>query len=140
MKSSRDRLATEEQISSVAEGAPELRIIARVLQIEDDKSFCEVQYRSLEGITKTKLIPRELFRTPAKVADLLVGSDADLRDPVESVKAAYLSCNSARYYRTTRRTGWHDDQNFVYPAETFGPKSGSLIYIMTLRRSIRLWV
>jgi putative DNA primase/helicase len=123
MKLPKNQLAIEDE--------PEIRIVALALQIEDSKSFLEVQYRSLTGKMKTRLIPRELFRTPTKVADLLMGGDADIKYPVESVKAAqaaFLNFQKCRNYQITRRTGWHGSENFVYPTETFGPRREDLLY------------
>ena len=138
MKSSTSHDAKGNQAPASAESVPELRIITMILRIHDGKSYYRVQYRSLDGTTKTKLVSRELFRTPTKVADILVGSDANLLDPVASVKAALLGAKSVPYLEMTWRTGWHGHQDFVYPTETFGWRSGRL-FTMPARTLTRPW-
>lgn len=104
-----------------------LRVLGSVLRIDEDESFYNVEYTALGGDTKTMLVPRELFRTPTKVADMLIRAGADLPDPVEAVKAAFLT-KGTRHHELTRRTGWHGPSSFVYPTETFGDRSGALLY------------
>ena len=104
-----------------------LRILGTVVRIDDNESFYNVEYLALGGNVKTMLVPRELFRIPAKVADMLVRAGADLSDPVEAVKAAFRSKGN-HHYELTRRTGWHGPASFVYPTETFGDRAGALLY------------
>ena len=106
----------------------ELAIVATEFHMERRESYYKVQFRDVEGKTRTILIGRELFTTPSKVVAELLKANADLpdnpKDAVEMVKQA-VATRSNRTGQITSRTGWHDT-SFVYPGETFGPLAGKL--------------
>ncbi|MCC8953137.1 DUF927 domain-containing protein [Bradyrhizobium sp. Pear77] len=118
---------TQKVVSSVdsTTAGVALRIVATTTNQDTDQSFLEVEYLTLDGSRKRRLIAREYFRTPTKVADQLLKAGARLSNPVPEVKAALASSNGVPHYTTTGRTGWHQD-SFVLPTETIGPLAGKL--------------
>lgn len=115
------------QIDDTPSFIPEnIRITGSLFHIDRNESFYQVEYPALNGQLKVLTIRRDLFRTPTKVADLLMAADAKLAAPVEAVKAALLN-KSIQHYELTGRTGWHGS-SFVYPTETMGELSGQLFY------------
>jgi hypothetical protein len=110
---------------------PRIRITATVLDIDRNESSYEVSYVDLDGRDRIKRIGRELFLDPKKVVDLLVKTHADLPDDrkaaVALVKEA-LHSKVDRKYCVTAKSGWHDDQNFVFPTTTFGKRAGDLVW------------
>lgn len=108
-----------------------VRIVASTTNQDTDHSFLEVEYLTLDGSRKRRLIAREHFRTPTKVADELLKAGAQLSNPVSEVKAALSSSNGVPHYRSTGRTGWHHD-SFVLPTETIGSLAGKLRFDSSL--------
>ena len=105
-----------------------LKIKATVYHVTCDESFYQTEFRTVDGLKKTKLIGREQFRRPTTVVDVLLKAHADLPDDdkeaVRLVKAAVRD-RSSKTYRLTNRTGWYGD-SFVYLTETFGDLAGQL--------------
>jgi hypothetical protein len=123
--------AALERIRATAEAEAPVRITATVLNIDRNETFYDVSYLDLEGKSLTKRIPRELFRQPTKVVDILTKAYADLPDDsaaaVALVKDA-LQAKSEAKHRVTGRSGWRDPATFVYPTKTFGKLAGQLIF------------
>ena len=131
MKSYKDNSPHEHDTSTTLPSAARgIRISSSVLHIDNGESFYDVQFPALGGRDQTLRIPRELFRTPAKVADMLVRAGADLADSVQAVRDALKASltNKPKHSELTRRTGWKDTSSFVYPTETFGALAGHLLY------------
>ena len=109
---------------------PSIRITATVLNIDRNESFYEISYTDLDGHDRIKLIGRELFRTPAKVVDILVKAHASLSHDsataIDLVRKA-LDAKSDRRFCVTGRSGWHDG-SIVYPTETFGELADELLH------------
>ncbi len=123
--------AALDRVRATAEGKAPIRITATVLNIDRNETFYELVYRDLDGKSRTKRIPKELFRKPTKVVDDLIKHYADLPDDsvaaVALVKDA-LQTKSDGKYRVTGRSGWYEAATFVYPTETYGKLSGKLIF------------
>jgi hypothetical protein len=105
-----------------------LKIKATVYHVTRDESFYQTEFRTVDGVRKTKLIGREQFRRPTTVVDVLLKAHADLPDDdkkaVRLVKSAVRD-RSSKTCRLTNRTGWYGD-SFVYLTETFGELAGEL--------------
>jgi hypothetical protein len=112
----------------VGNSRPILKIKATIYHVTREESFYLVEYRTVDGAKKTKLIGREQFRKPTGVVDILLKAHADLPDDekkaVNAVKEA-LRNRSKRTYDLTNRTGWYRD-SFVYLTETFGELAAKL--------------
>jgi putative DNA primase/helicase len=113
---------------NAASSRNKLKITATVYHVTRDESFYQTEFRTVDGVKKTKLIGREQFRRPTTVVDVLLKAHADLPDDdkkaVRLVKAAVRD-RSNKTYRLTNRTGWYGD-SFVYLTETFGDLAGQL--------------
>lgn len=127
MKTQKDTLALT-CVGSSSTGTQSVFIKATVFHIDDGESFNEVEFPTLGGRTETLRIARELFRSPSKVADLLIRANAQLSQPLQAVTAATAQSKAKAppYFEITRRTGWHNSSSFVYPGETFGELAGKL--------------
>jgi hypothetical protein len=125
-----EREAAEAALERVRSKFP-VRITATVLNIDRNETFYEVVYRDMDGKSRTKRIPKELFRIPTKVIDILSKAYADLPDDsvaaVALVKDA-LQTKSDHKYRVTGRSGWYEAATIVYPTKTFGKLAGKLIF------------
>jgi len=112
----------------VARAGQKLKIKATVYHPTREESFYLTEFRTVDGVKKTKLIGREQFRRPTIVVDALLKAHADLPDDdkaaVRLVKAAVRD-RSNKTYCLTNRTGWYGD-SFVYLTDTFGDLSGEL--------------
>ena len=105
-----------------------LKITATVYHVTRDESFYQTEFRTVDGVKKTKLIGREQFRHPTTVVGILLKAHADLPDDDKeavSVVRAAVRNRSSKTYRLTNRTGWYGD-SFVYLTETFGDLAGEL--------------
>jgi putative DNA primase/helicase len=115
-------------LSLVSNSRPTLKIKATIYHVTGEESFYLVEYRTVDGAKKTKLIGREQFRKPTSVVDILLKAHADLPDDekkaVDAVKEAVRK-RSKRTYDITNRTGWSRG-SFVYLTETFGELAGKL--------------
>ncbi|MCX7307218.1 MAG: DUF927 domain-containing protein [Afipia sp.] len=108
-----------------------VQIVSSIFHIDDNQSFNVVKFPTLSGTTGKLRIPRELFRSPTKVTDLLIKANADASVTVHAVKTASeaAAVSPPPHQEITRRAGWHiDGLSFVYPTETFGQLSGKLLY------------
>ncbi len=107
--------------------SPTLRCIGSIYSRQTEETFLEFEYAALGGGIKVVNVPRELMRSPHKIADFLLKKDADVEgDPVKAVKAA-LAARDARHRESTGKTGWEGNA-FIYPGETFGELAGKVIY------------
>jgi hypothetical protein len=97
---------------NAASSRNKLKITATVYHVTRDESFYQTEFRTVDGVKKTKLIGREQFRRPTTVVDVLLKAHADLPDDdkkaVRLVKAAVRD-RSNKTYRLTNRTGWYGD-------------------------------
>ena len=100
----------------VGNSRPILKIKATIYHVTREESSYLVEYCTVDGAKKTKLIGREQFRKPTGVVDILLKAHADLPDDeknaVNAVKEA-LRHRSNRKYDLTNRTGWYRG-SFMY--------------------------
>jgi hypothetical protein len=121
--------ADSSQANASSEPDPPIKITDTVLNIDTNESFYDVTYRDIDGKNWTFLIPRELFRSPSKVIDILVRAHGDLPHNISAAKKILekaLAQKATKSYRVTGKTGWHGSKSFVYPGETFGELAGEL--------------
>ncbi|HEX4407375.1 MAG TPA: DUF927 domain-containing protein [Xanthobacteraceae bacterium] len=126
---------TQDRHASTARGditvTPRLHIIATVINIDRNETFYQIAYEDIEGVSQTKMLPRELFNRPFRVVESLSRWGAALPDnpkaAVKIVNEAILS-KSATIRRVTERAGWYEGRSFVYPGETFGEHAGKVLY------------
>jgi hypothetical protein len=99
-----------------------VQVTATVQHIEKGQSLYRVRFQDLNGRSRAMLIPREAFRTPSKVCDLLLQAHADI--PTNGKEATQIIIDAeknraSRKIRLTNRTGWHG-KAFVLPRKTYG--------------------
>jgi hypothetical protein len=104
------------------------RILGSIYDEDDEVSYYEIKYRTVDGGSKKTLIKRTLFQHPSQAVDHLINLHADLPDDrakaIKVVKRG-IRHRSKKNWRITGRPGWYD-QSFVYLSQTFGELSGKL--------------
>jgi Domain of unknown function (DUF927) len=113
-------------------GPPPLQITCTIINVDQQATFYEVQYRDIEGQQRKMNLPRELFLRPTKVVEQLLKVGAALPDDRPAAddivnNAIKLKANAT--LRVTERAGWYERESFVYPGETFGKLAGQIVYL-----------
>jgi Domain of unknown function (DUF927) len=112
-------------------GTHPLHIARTIINVDTHETFYEIQYRDIEGQPRELNLPRELFQRPSKVVEQLLKVGAALADDqkaaIEIIKSA-VKTKADVILRVTERSGWYEQQTFVYPGETVGKLAGQIIY------------
>ena len=125
-----EREAAAAALERVKRNLP-FQITCTIINIDKQETLYEVKFRDIEGQSQIRLIPRELFQHPAKVAEHLLKVGASLtEDRTEAVKIvnAAIELKSDKTQRVTARTGWYECDSFVYPGETFGKLNERIVH------------
>src|SRR6266436_1431389 len=91
-----------------------VRLVSTIHDIDDDQYFIEVDFRDVEGNTKSTVMPRNLIRSGTKALDELLQRGANLpgRHGAGAELRNLLSSAPGPIKRVTGRIGWHG-QSFV---------------------------
>jgi hypothetical protein len=104
------------------------RILGSIYDEDDEISYYQIQYRTVDGESKKAQIKRAIFQRPSQAVDHLINLHADLPDDrASAIKVIERGIRDRRKkgWRITGRPGWYD-QSFVYLTQTFGELNGKL--------------
>jgi uncharacterized protein (DUF927 family) len=95
-----------------------LKVLGTVTNVDDGKTFLEIQYPTVTGNIRTKLYERSVLRRPQKLIDLLL--DDGISEAIDKQRLISILNDEPPAHRdVTSKTGWHG-YAFVYPGMTFG--------------------